>query len=192
MPAVVLIVSVKNMDLAQVPLRQSMKQHKIRVKKGRNSLPWCLLSLLVFLIDRVSKYYVSHFFLFGEPHTLIPYLNIMLVFNKGTAFSLLNQGKAWEFWFLTLIALVVSAMVLVWLFCLPRQAYWRACALSLILGGALGNIWDRISLGYVIDFIDVHFKSYHFATFNIADAAITIGAMLLVLEAFSQKNDALC
>ena len=167
-----------------------MKQHKI--KKGRNSLPWCLLSLLVFLIDRVSKYYVSHFFLFGEPRPLIPYLNIMLVYNKGTAFSLLNQGKVWEFWFLTLIALFVSLMVLIWLVRLPRQAYWRACALSLILGGALGNIWDRISLGYVIDFIDVHFKNYHFATFNIADAAITVGAILLVLEAFSQKNDALC
>lgn len=158
------------------------------MKKQNNNLRWIVLSIVVFLVDWLSKYYVAHHLAMGEPVSVLPFLNVMLAFNKGTAFSLLNQGATWQFWLLTGIAVVVSLTILIWLSQLSRQENWRACALALILGGAIGNVWDRIAYGHVIDFVDFHIGNWHFATFNIADAAITIGAIMLILEMFSNKK----
>ncbi len=152
------------------------------MQRKRKNLYWVILSLLVVLGDQVAKYYVMHHLVLGEPRSVLPVLNMMLAYNKGTAFSLLSQGAHWQYYFLTGVAIAVSAMVLVWLIQLPYHQRWAACALSLILGGAIGNVWDRFLYGYVIDFIDFHIQHWHFATFNIADAAITVGAIMLIGE----------
>lgn|SRR3990167_11386595 len=158
------------------------------MKGKRKNLYWVILSLLIVLCDQVAKHYVIHHLVPGEPRSVLPMLNVMLAYNKGTAFSLLSQGAHWQYYFLTGIAIAVSVMVLIWLIQLPNSQRWAACALSLILGGAIGNVWDRFLYGYVIDFIDFHTQHWHFATFNIADAAITVGAMMLIGEMLFSKK----
>lgn len=148
----------------------------------RSGARWLTLAIFIFFVDWLTKYYIVHNFALAQSKTVLPFLNLMLAHNKGTAFSLMSQGLSWQFWLLTGLAIVISVLLTAWLFLLPRYENWKACALALILGGAVGNLWDRITLGHVIDFVDFHIGHWHFATFNIADAAITIGAIMLILE----------
>jgi signal peptidase II len=113
---------------------------------------------------------------------IIPFLNFTLAYNTGAAFSFLSWAGAWHRWFFAGFSLFVSIILIFWLYKYSAKARLQAVGISLILGGALGNLIDRGIQGYVIDFIDVYYKHYHFATFNVADSAICIGAALLVLE----------
>lgn len=149
---------------------------------------WLILSALVIGLDLFSKHEIVERFNVGQVKPLLPFLNLTLAYNRGTAFSLLNQGAHWQFWFLTGIALVVSVAILYYLFKGTEKDQWQNLSLSLILGGALGNVWDRLTLGVVVDFIDFHIGHWHFATFNIADAAITLGAAILVFEMLFKKE----
>ena len=153
-------------------------------------LGWLWLSLLVLVIDQASKFYFEGKLEMFQQIVVIPDLfSWTLAYNTGAAFSFLADSSGWQRWLFALIAVVVSAVLVVWLKRLGRNETWLAVALALVLGGALGNLYDRIALGHVIDFILVHWQNrHHFPAFNFADSAITVGAVMLALDMFKSKK----
>lgn len=146
-----------------------------------NALRWLLLSAAIVVLDQVSKLLVLANFSLHESRVLIAgLLNFTLAFNDGAAFSFLQGAGGWQRWFFTLLAVVVSAVLVVWLKRTPRHDWRSALPLALVLGGAIGNVIDRVRLGHVVDFIDVHYGSWSFPAFNVADSAISVGAVLLI------------
>ncbi|MEH6625103.1 MAG: signal peptidase II [Motiliproteus sp.] len=151
-------------------------------KGGANALIWLWLSLLVMLLDQGSKYLAVSTLSYGDPVSVLSFFDLTLLHNTGAAFSFLAGQDGWQRWFFVAIAFGMSIYLLLWLKNTPRQMVLQASALALILGGALGNVLDRVSLGYVVDFISVHWQHYYFPAFNIADSAITAGAILLIWD----------
>ena len=153
-------------------------------------LSWLWLTLLVVVIDQASKYYFEHSLNMYQQIVVIPdYFSWTLAYNTGAAFSFLADSSGWQRWLFALIAVVVSAVLVVWLKRLGRDETWLAVALALVLGGAIGNLWDRVVLGHVVDFILVHWRNTHyFPAFNLADSAITVGAVMLALDMFKSKK----
>lgn len=153
-------------------------------------LGWLVLSLLVLVIDQVSKaHFESSLEMFQQIVVIPDYFSWTLAYNTGAAFSFLADSGGWQRWLFALIAVVVSAVLVVWLKRLGRDDTWLAVALALVFGGALGNLYDRIALGHVIDFILVHWQNRHyFPAFNFADSAITVGAIMLALDMFKSKK----
>ncbi len=153
-------------------------------------LGWLVLSVLVLVIDQVSKAHFEGSLQMFQQIVVIPhYFSWTLAYNTGAAFSFLADGGGWQRWLFALIAVVVSAVLVVWLKRLGRDDTWLAVALALVLGGALGNLYDRIALGHVIDFILVHWQNrWYFPAFNFADSAITVGAIMLALDMFKSKK----
>lgn len=154
------------------------------MKKGY----WFLFSLLIVIVDQVSKYWVAIALTPYKPMPVIPMLNITLAYNTGAAFSFLSGAGDWHRWFFAGFSLVVSIMLIIWLYRIPNQDRIQSAGISLILGGAVGNLIDRGLYGYVVDFVDVYYKNHHFATFNLADSAICIGAALLVLDLLFKRD----
>lgn len=154
-------------------------------------MKWLPLSLLVVFLDQVTKLLASHYLELHQPEPLLPGLNFTLMHNSGAAFSMLSQAGGWQRWFFITLAVVISSLIIVWLKSLPDYKRWTACALALILGGAIGNLLDRILLSYVVDFIDVYYQDWHWPAFNIADSAISVGAVMLIVDAIwfnAEKN----
>jgi len=145
---------------------------------------WLWLSVLVIILDQLSKFFISENLALKPPVELTSWLNLVLAHNTGAAFSFLGDAGGWQRWFFAILAGVVSIVLIVWILKLPKKAVWMASALALILGGAIGNLIDRVRFGHVVDFIDFHIDTWHFATFNIADAAISVGAVMLLIDAF--------
>ncbi|MCK9503626.1 MAG: signal peptidase II [Porticoccaceae bacterium] len=151
---------------------------------------WLLLAILLIALDQATKLLASDVLSYAQPVEVLPFLNWTLLHNKGAAFSFLSDAGGWQRWFFTLISVGVSATLIVWLFRLSGRDYLQKLALALILSGALGNLWDRLLLGYVVDFIQVHYDNrYYFPAFNIADAAITVGAILMIYDAFFIRRE---
>jgi signal peptidase II len=151
---------------------------------GRSGWRWLLLSLLTVAADQLVKGWIVRHFALYESLTVLPVFDIMRAHNEGAAFSFLAGAGGWQRWAFTLLALVVSVVLVYWLRTLDGQRQRLQCAgLALIVGGALGNMIDRVRHGYVVDFIVVHWRSWEFPAFNVADSAITIGAGLLILDA---------
>lgn len=148
----------------------------------RSCLIWGWLAFVVVVLDLGSKQLAITYLNYAEPNPLLPVFDLTLLFNKGAAFSFLSDAGGWQRWVFAFIAVVVSAVLVVWLKRTERQYWWLGLALSLILGGALGNLYDRVVQGYVIDFISLHYNNYYFPAFNIADSAITLGAIVLILD----------
>jgi signal peptidase II len=153
-------------------------------------LGWLVLSLLILVIDQVSKAHFEGSLEMFQQIVVIPdYFSWTLAYNTGAAFSFLADGGGWQRWLFALIAVVVSTVLVVWLKRLGRDDTWLAIALALVLGGALGNLYDRIALGHVIDFILVHWQNrWYFPAFNLADSAICVGAVMLALDMFKSKK----
>lgn len=157
-------------------------------KKYVNSgLLWVWIAIAVLLIDRYSKVWVVDHLRFQEPLEILPFFKLTLAYNTGAAFSFLHSANGWQNWFLGGLAFVVSAVILIWLARSDYKSIWNNLAYCLILGGALGNAWDRISYGYVIDFLSFHLNSWHFAIFNLADSAICVGAFMLIVNWIREK-----
>ena len=147
-------------------------------------------ALVIVLLDRVTKFLSDKNLSEGSPVPVFPGFDLLLAYNTGAAFSFLGDAGGWQRWFLTAISFGVSIFIAIWLAKLPRSQKLLSIALVLILGGAVGNLYDRALAGYVIDFISVYFGQWRFATFNIADSAISVGAALMVLDIFLDwKND---
>ena len=153
-------------------------------------LGWLWLTVLVLVIDLTSKVYFDNSLQMYQQIVVIPDLfSWTLAYNTGAAFSFLADSAGWQRWLFALIAVVVSAVLVVWLKRLGRSDTWLAIALALILGGALGNLYDRIVYGHVVDFILVHWQNrWYFPAFNFADSAICVGAVMLALDMFKSKK----
>jgi signal peptidase II len=156
--------------------------------RGRPAL-WLLLSALVILADQASKAFIAGHYLEFEFTRILPVLDITCMHNVGAAFSFLASASGWQRWLFIGLAGVVSVGITFWLVRLPRGTHaLLAAGLALVLGGALGNVIDRIRLGYVIDFIHFHWERAYFPAFNVADSAITIGAACLLLDALFEAK----
>ena len=148
------------------------------------SLKWLWISALVLILDQISKYYIVNSFILYESLYLFPGLNFTYVHNTGAAFSFLSNAGGWQRWLFIALSSAVSIGLLMWIYNLPVTWRWLAASLALVLGGALGNLVDRIIFGYVIDFIDVYYRGWHWPAFNIADSAISIGVVMLIIDTF--------
>lgn len=142
----------------------------------------------VIVLDQVSKWWMLSWLSLYETVAIMPYFNLTMAHNYGAAFSFLAQAGGWQRWFFIGLAVIISVVLLVWLAKLKPTAKLEAISLSLILGGAIGNVIDRIMYGYVIDFLDVYVGTSHWPAFNIADSAICIGAILLILDSFKSED----
>lgn len=151
-------------------------------------LRWLGLSLVVIVLDQLTKYLATDLLVYAEPVAVLPFFNLTLLHNTGAAFSFLSDAGGWQRWFFALMAIGVSIGITVWLSRLDPRQRWLAVALALVVGGALGNLWDRIYLGYVVDFIQVYYEQWYFPAFNIADSAISVGAVMLLIDGFFGKS----
>ena len=145
-------------------------------------LKWIWLAVVVVILDQLTKYVASASLEMYQPIAVMPMLNWTLMHNPGAAFSFLANESGWQRWFFSVIAIVVSVVIVLWIKRLEQHEKWQAIALALILGGALGNVIDRIWLGYVVDFIDVYYEQWHWPAFNIADSAIFIGVAMIIID----------
>lgn len=145
-------------------------------------LRWYALALLVLAADQLSKWLATAQLRYAVPEPVFFWFNLTLHHNEGAAFSFLAAAGGWQRWFFAALALVVSGLIVFWIRELRARQWPLALALALVLGGALGNLVDRVRLGYVVDFISVHYEGWYFPTFNIADAAISVGAALIILD----------
>ncbi len=148
---------------------------------GNRLLPWLGIAALVLLLDQLSKVTVLKLFYYGESLFVTPFFNLVLVYNKGAAFSFLADGAGWQRYFFTIVGIVAAVFIIFLIRKHPDQKLFCG-ALALILGGAIGNVIDRLVYGHVIDFLDFHLTDWHWPAFNIADSAIVVGAVLFVLN----------
>ncbi len=148
---------------------------------------WLGLAALVIVLDQLSKAAINSHFVFGESVAMTSFFNLVLAHNTGAAFSFLSDAGGMQRWLFSAIAVVASVWI-VWLLRRHQTEKLFCFALAFILGGALGNLIDRIAYGYVVDFLDFHWSGYHFAAFNLADSAITCGAALLIWDSFKGKE----
>jgi signal peptidase II len=155
------------------------------VSAAHPQLKWLWLSLAVILFDQAAKQLAENLLPAHQAVEVLPFFDWYLTYNSGAAFSFLAGAGGWQRWFFALIAIVISGVILQWLRRLPDDETLTAASLSLILGGAVGNLIDRLVLGHVIDYIQVWLGSYPWPAFNIADAAISIGAIMLKLSSFA-------
>lgn len=158
------------------------------LRSGLYSLPWFALALAVVLLDQYTKFLATRELEYGQPVRIFWWLNMTLHHNTGAAFSFLSDAGGWQRYFFSAAAALISLALAVWMWVLPRGQLLLALSLGLILGGALGNLWDRVTLGYVVDFISVHYQQRYFPTFNIADSAISVGAACLLLDSFIHRD----
>jgi len=155
------------------------------MKIGQSGWRWLPLAGIVIVLDQITKIWIQRHFEYAESVAVLPVLNITLRYNTGAAFSFLADASGWQRWFFTALALGVVTAIVVWLRRMDGRVQGRlACSLSLIMAGALGNLIDRLYLGHVVDFIHAHWGDADFPAFNVADSAITIGAILMLLDAY--------
>jgi signal peptidase II len=158
---------------------------------------WLLLSFMVILLDQATKQFAEAMLTAYQSVTVLPFFDLTLMYNKGAAFSFLSDQGGWQRWFFVVLALIITAVLIGWLRRLKPGEKWVAVSLSLIIGGAVGNVIDRILFGQVIDFIDVYYQAEsclpgfarlssecHWPAFNVADSAITIGVAIMLWDAF--------
>jgi len=152
-------------------------------------LKWIWLSVTIIVLDLATKAVASDQLILHQPVPMFPGFNFTLMHNTGAAFSFLSEASGWQRWFFSIIAIGVSVGIIVWLKRLATNQVLTAVALALILGGALGNVWDRLTLGYVVDFIQVYYDRWYWPAFNIADSAISVGAVALIIDSFRSARD---
>ena len=154
-----------------------------------SSLPMLWISLLVIVLDQIAKQVALAWLSLHQAVNVMPGLDWYLTYNTGAAFSFLADAGGWQRWFFTITTFVISTIILFWIGRVPKQDKFTAVSLCLILGGAIGNLIDRVRFGYVIDYIQVWLGSYAWPAFNIADASISIGAVVLILSSFVKSEN---
>lgn len=145
---------------------------------------WYAIAAVVMALDLLTKNIASQSLALYERVNILPVFDFTLRHNYGAAFSFLAGAGGWQVWFFGIVAALVSTGIAIWIFIIGRARNLEVCGLALILGGALGNLYDRVTLGYVVDFILVYYREHQFPAFNIADSAITVGVGVLLLDAF--------
>lgn len=144
-------------------------------------VPWLVVAAIVIVLDQATKLAIAHYFRLGDSHVIAPFFNLVRVHNSGAAFSFLAGASGWQRWFFIGLGVVAATLIIVMLKRHSAQKLF-AWALALILGGAIGNVVDRVLHGHVIDFIQLHAGGWYFPSFNIADSAITVGAVCLIVD----------
>ncbi len=157
-----------------------------KVKRSGWRLLW--ISVLVFILDQWTKYMASSQLELYVPNKITEFFNLTLMHNEGVAFSILADQSGWQRYFIAAVASAIVIWLLYWLSQNRRSMKLQNTALVLVIGGALGNIWDRVVLGYVVDFVELHYAGYYWPAFNVADSAICAGAVLLIIDAFKNKE----
>ena len=142
---------------------------------------WLWVSAVVVALDLITKAWITSSFTLGETLVVTPFFNVILMYNRGAAFSFLATAGGWQRWFFAGVTVVIGAGIL-WMLRRQHEQRLVSLALALVLGGALGNLYDRLTLGYVIDFVQLHAAGYFWPAFNVADSAITVGVVLLVWD----------
>lgn len=192
----ILMAKVRCVTLLSLALKGQLKWYQPSKK-----IIWFCLSLFVFLLDQISKSWASAELVYAEPLVFLPYFNFTLLHNYGAAFSFLSDAGGWQRIFFAVIAFVVSIFLVCWILCINTEKKIEITGLAFVLGGAIGNLWDRVYLGYVVDFVDWFYisaendclpffysvfstQSCHWPAFNIADASILLGAALLIVDVF--------
>ncbi|PVZ70434.1 signal peptidase II [Pelagibaculum spongiae] len=156
---------------------------------GRKSFwVWMLIAAFWIIFDQTSKYYAELLLEFARPIEVFPFFNWTLLYNEGAAFSFLSDAGGWQRWFFSILAGTVSVVIAVWLWKLPQHEKLNGFALSCVLGGAVGNLIDRVRLGHVVDFLDFYYQNSHWPAFNVADVAIVCGVILMLLDGFINKE----
>ena len=143
---------------------------------------WLIFSVTIVILDQITKFFAVQFLVLHEPKYIYDGLNFTLMYNTGAAFSFLSDAGGWQRWFFIGVSCLVSIIIVIWMYNTLTKSRCLLFALSFILGGALGNLWDRLTLGYVVDFIEVYYENFYWPAFNIADSSITVGAVLLILD----------
>ena len=156
--------------------------YRFRLIQRKPLLAAFLIASLIFLLDQFTKMQVVQNLYLGQRNELTVFFNLVHVRNYGAAFSFLSEAGGWQRWFLTFVSAVASMVIVYWIKKSDEKKYLETLSLIIILGGALGNFYDRLILGYVVDFLDFHWSGVHFPAFNIADTAITIGATLFIAD----------
>ncbi|WP_010321675.1 signal peptidase II [Marinobacterium stanieri] len=151
---------------------------------GASALRWLWLTLVVLVLDLGTKFLADTLLTYADPVPLLPVFDLTLLYNTGAAFSFLASHDGWQRWLFVAIAVGMSLFLLHWMWRTPKAQKALGIGLALVLGGALGNLFDRTVHGYVVDFISLHWGGYYFPAFNIADSAITLGTLLLLLDMF--------
>ena len=144
-------------------------------------LKWLWISVPVVILDQITKQSAESRLVWGEPVEIYSWFNLTLAYNRGAAFSFLSDAAGWQRWFFIIIGVVAVAVILFWMKRLSSSEHFTAASLALILGGAVGNVIDRLLYGHVIDFIQWHYQDWYWPAFNIADSAITAGVTLLII-----------
>ncbi len=152
---------------------------------------WFALSLIIILLDQLSKYIAVDIIPLYESIEVLPFFNWTLLYNEGAAFSFLSDQGGWQRWFFIILSTIVTTVLAIWLFRLKDDEQSIALSLSLIIGGAIGNLIDRVLLGHVVDFIHLHYQEYYWPAFNVADSAITVGVVIMIVDSlfFAQKRE---
>ncbi len=161
-----------------------MKYENLR----KTGLCWLWVTIVILILDRITKYIALHQLPLYTEVPVFPHFNFTLAYNTGAAFSFLNSASGWQSWFFAVIALVVCVGILIWLSRLSRQQRWLGIGLALIMGGAIGNVSDRLLYGHVIDFLDFYAFNWHWPAFNVADSAICVGAFMLFCDAIFHRS----
>jgi len=168
-------------------LQQLIEKHLSDLDVSR--LKWLWLAALALVLDFSTKLAAEHFLQYAQPVYVLPVFDLTLLYNKGAAFSFLADQSGWQRWFFAFIAISVSAVLTVWLMKLKSEDRWLSAALALVIGGAIGNLYDRFAYGHVVDFLHFHWGEHYFPAFNIADSAITLGAGMLIIDSlFFEKR----
>ena len=149
---------------------------------------WYLIAFFILILDQFTKQLITGSFNYGDVQDITGYFNLVRVHNYGAAFSFLSEAGGWQRWALSSVAGIVSIGIIIWISRVPDNKHFERLALALILGGALGNLIDRMMLGYVVDFLDFHWSGMHFPAFNIADSCITLGAILLIIDSLCSDD----
>jgi len=148
-------------------------------------MKWIFFAMMIAVIDQITKYLATTHLVYGDPKALMPGINFTLFHNTGAAFSFLADQGGWQRWFFATLTIMISVGLIVWLKFLSYKEIATRIAICLILGGAIGNLIDRLAWGYVIDFIQLYYSNWYWPIFNIADASITIGAVLMIFAGSS-------
>lgn len=159
------------------------------MRNGWGAAKWYILAAVVVVLDQYTKNLASEHLTYARPQEVFSWFNLTLHHNTGAAFSFLDDAGGWQRYFFSVVAGGISCLLIAWLFLMQKSQWLLGLSLALILGGALGNLWDRVVLGYVVDFISVHYQNSYFPAFNIADSAISVGAVLMLVDSFIHRDE---
>ncbi|TQV86402.1 signal peptidase II [Aliikangiella coralliicola] len=160
-----------------------------KLKPLQTGLQWLWLTILFFIVDQVTKHLAVAYIEPYETIEVMPFFNLVIRYNPGAAFSFLADAGGWQVFFFSAVSILVSLGILYWMYTIPAAQKWLSCALALILAGALGNLYDRLTLGEVVDFIDWYYQDYHWPAFNIADSVILLGAAMMLIDSFINPEE---